>query len=118
MENQATGEEGDYFSGETARTCLRDGYKFAASFDDAMTVRAQCFMTSSARRDDTRMTVFKETENLSKRLFSTRTIGVGEREDMVGYPSGYVEAPRKWTPTYFYTFCDFLTIYFFLFGST
>lgn len=88
--------------------CLEEGYKHGAHFieRDLKIAKANCFMASIGRIDDSRMLVFKETDRKFKKskkkgkkkgkIYNGRPINVAEREIMMGYPNGYVENAGKY----------------------
>jgi hypothetical protein len=81
----------DSFDDENAVSCLRDGYKHGAHFcEEKMVVRSNCFMAGTSRVDDDRMRVFKK---VGGGKYLERTMKTQEREEMMGYPTGYVEKP-------------------------
>jgi hypothetical protein len=81
----------DYFNETNPVYCLQDGYQHVVHITRPHTfVKANCFMASKSKIDDDRMIVV---EKVKKKFLKQRTINTPEREDMMGYPKGYVEQP-------------------------
>jgi hypothetical protein len=82
---------------------LEGGYKHGANvIDKGMQIaKANCFMASVGRIDDSRMLVYKETDKrgreMGQQIYHGRPINVAEREIMMGYPKGYVESAGKYS---------------------
>jgi site-specific DNA-cytosine methylase len=100
LQNMAHGSCTDFLEG---------GYKHGANVidKDMQIAKANCFMASVGRIDDSRMLVYKETDKKfelgrekGQKIYQGRSINVAEREIMMGYPKGYVESAGKCSSIY------------------
>lgn len=82
--------QSDYFEERVSISCLKGCYQYVANIKNpTMIVKANCFMASKTKVDDDRMIVLK----MDKKSCKQRFMKTHEREDMMGYPTKYVETP-------------------------
>ena len=86
-------------SGVSVDGLLDEGYGAIARLlpggDKRVTVKSNAFLASLSRIDDGRMSKYKIENNPSTARYTIETYSLGEREKMMGLPSGYVEKPLK-----------------------
>ena len=91
-------------SGVSVDGLLDEGYGAIARLlpggDKRVTVKSNAFLASLSRIDDGRMSKYKIENNPSSRSnaaarYTIETYSLGEREKMMGLPTGYVEKPLK-----------------------
>jgi hypothetical protein len=87
----------DVASAVSVDSCLEDGWAPIARLipraDNNMTVKANAFLASLSRIDDSRMLSKYKTAESSSTKYIVECYSVAEREKMMGLPAGYVEKP-------------------------
>jgi hypothetical protein len=93
----------DYIVDEEIESCLQDDFKHIGRWvEKELTVKANCFMAHKMRLDDSpRMDIFKlefGDDEIAKK-YMVRSFYVQERENIMGFPLGYVEGAGKQSMT-------------------
>jgi len=90
----------DYvWEGQDVESCLTPGFVLPSQIvEEGITVKANCLMASTSRIDERsslRMYIFDKKCASNKRDYHGRPLTVAERENLMGYPKGYVEEPMN-----------------------
>lgn len=90
----------DFASVISADDCLDDGFACISSLlpaENVATFKANAFLASQSRVDDSRMFARYKVDNnsITSGKYNVESYSVSERERMMGLPVGYVEEPLK-----------------------